>query len=117
MRHHKVTKTLDRNSASRLALLRGLATNFVLYEKVKTTTGKAKVLRPIIERLVTHARTNNLTSRRYLSKYLYTEGAVKKMLEVFGPRYQERAGGYTRIVKLAPRRGDGAAMAQIEFVK
>ncbi len=116
MRHRKKGKILDRKRESRQALLRGLATNFVLYEKIKTTEAKAKALRPVIEKYTTLAKKGDLAARRELKKYLYTEGAVKKMIEEIGPRYQERGGGYTRIIKLGPRQGDGAEVVQIEFV-
>lgn len=96
--------------------MRGLAQNLVLYEKIKTTEAKAKALRPYIERMITTAKKGDLTARRSLMKDLTTDGAVKKMLEVLGPRYKTRAGGYTRIVKIGPRQGDGAEIVQIEFV-
>lgn len=116
MRHRKNVKTLDRKTGPRKALLRSLATNLVLYEKIKTTEGKAKTLKPIIEKLITKAKKNDLNARRELIKYLYTENAVRKVLEVLIPKYKDRKGGYTRIIKLAPRLGDGAKMVQIEFV-
>lgn len=116
MRHQHKNKALDRKAASRKALLRGLVTNFVLYEKIKTTEAKAKVIKPKIERCITLAKKGDLNTRRLLKRYLYTEGSVKKMLEVIGPRYRERHGGYTRIIKIGPRKGDGAKIVQIELV-
>lgn len=116
MRHLKKGKTLDRKRGPRRALLRGLASNLVLYEKIKTTQARAKTLRPLVERLVTLSKNPSLAHRRLLLKTLYTEGAVKKCLEVLGPRYKERAGGYTRIIKLKQRQGDGAPIVLIEFV-
>jgi large subunit ribosomal protein L17 len=97
-------------------MLRNLASSILLYEKVKTTEAKAKYVRPFVERLITMAKNNNLTTRRRLLKVLLQKNAVKKALEVLGQRYQERAGGYTRIIKLGARQGDGAEMAQIELV-
>lgn len=117
MRHLKKKKTLDRPTAHRVWLIKNLATQLVLYEKIKTTEAKAKVLRPYIERLVTKGRVNTLATRRYLMKYLSIENAVKKMLEEIAPRYTTRPGGYTRIVKLPQRQGDAARMARIEFVE
>ncbi|MEK7139148.1 MAG: 50S ribosomal protein L17 [Patescibacteria group bacterium] len=116
MRHRHTIPTLDRNRDARQALLRGLATNLVLRDKIRTTTAKAKAVKPIVERLVTIAKTNNLTARRRLVAYLYTDGAVRKMLEVIGPRYTDRSGGYTRIIKTGPRKGDGGDTAILEFV-
>lgn len=116
MRHRKTVKTLDRKKGPRKALLRSLATSLVLFEKIKTTEAKAKTIKPIIEKLITKAKKNTLHTRRELLKYLYVENAVKKMLEDLGPRYLERKGGYTRIIKLTNRQGDAAKMVIIEFV-
>ena len=116
MRHRKKGKILDRKKQPRKALLRSLATNLILYEKIKTTEAKAKAVKPIVEKLVTKGKANDLHARRELIKYLYVENAVKKVLEDLSPRYKDRKGGYLRIVKLNPRQGDGAKMAQIEFV-
>ncbi|MBI5621478.1 50S ribosomal protein L17 [Candidatus Falkowbacteria bacterium] len=116
MRHLKNKKTLDRTTASRSALLRGMATNFVLYEKIKTTDAKAKVVRSIVERYITLAKKGDRRTSRELKKYFYTDGAVKKLMEDIAPRYKERHGGYTRMTKLGPRLGDHAAMVQLELV-
>ncbi len=116
MRHRKHKKTFDRKKAPREAMLRNLVTSVVLYERVRTTTAKAKAIRPLIERLVTLGRANTVPHRRYLLRALATKTAVDKVLEVLGPRYASRPGGYLRITKLGPRQGDGAQIAQIEFV-
>jgi len=116
MRHNRKGKTLGREKAPREALMRGLATSFIVYEKIKTTKAKAKFLRPIVEKLITLGKTDNLASRRKALAYLYTDGAVKKLFEVLGPKYKERKGGYSRIIKIAPRKNDGADMAVIELV-
>lgn len=116
MRHNKSTKILDRATDSRRALVRGLVTNVVLYDTVRTTPARARVVRSAVERLITLAKKNDLNTRRRLAAYLYTPSAVRKMVEVLGPRYQNRAGGYTRLVKLGTRKGDGAEQVQIEFV-
>lgn len=116
MRHRNTTKTLGRKAAPREALMKQLATSLVLHESIRTTLTKAKVLRPYVERLVTKGRVPSLHARRELMKILQTEGAVRKMLEVIGPRYTERPGGYTRIRKVGRRQGDGAEMADISFV-
>lgn len=116
MRHQKKGKTLDRKKQPRQALLRNLAVSLILYEKVKTTEAKAKAVKPLVEKLITKGKENTLANRRYLMKYLYVENAVKKVLEVLGPKYKERQGGYTRIVKLGRRQGDGAPVVQLELV-
>ena len=117
MRHRRTGKTLDRKSAPRRALLRNLATSVVLYEHINTTLTKAKAVRPLVERLITKGRTKSLATRRELMKVLMVETAVNKVLEELGPRYATRPGGYTRIIKLGTRKGDGAETAQIQLVK
>ncbi|NCP17230.1 50S ribosomal protein L17 [Candidatus Kuenenbacteria bacterium CG_4_9_14_3_um_filter_39_14] len=116
MRHQKVIPKLGRPRGHRRALLKNLANSLVLYEHIKTTEAKAKILKPKVERLVTRAKVANLHNRRELLKVLPTKNAVKKLFEVIGPKYKERKGGYLRIIKLEPRQGDGAKMAIIEFV-
>jgi len=116
MRHRKKGKILDRKKAPREALLRNLAASIVLYEKVKTTEAKAKAVKPFVERMITKGKEDTLASRRQLMKFFYTEHPVKKILEVLGPRYKTRKGGYTRIIKMGPRKNDGAKMVQIELV-
>ena len=116
MLHKSKGRKLGRKIGPRTALIKSLADSFVLYEKIKTTEGKAKELRPYIEKLVTLAGDNSLIVRRRLISRLKTKNAVNKMLEVYGPKYKDRKGGYTRIVKIGYRKGDGAQMAQIEFV-
>jgi len=117
MRHQKKGKKLGRTAAPRKALFRSLVTSFVIYEKIKTTQAKAKALRPIAEKMITLAKKDTLHNRRQALKELYVEDAVKKLFEVIGPRYKERNGGYTRIVKLMPRKNDGAEMAILELVE
>jgi len=116
MRHRKVTKTLDRKKAPRMAMLNNLATSLVLYEKIKTTEAKAKVLRPLVEKLITRGKVKSVHNKQILNKSLKDKKAVQKVLDVLGSRYKERKGGYTRIIKIGPRSGDGANMVQIELV-
>ena len=116
MRHRKKGKILDRKKAPREALLRNLTTSIIIYEKVKTTKAKAKTVKPLVEKIITLAKKNDLTARRKLLEILYHKKAADKALEVLGPRYQEKKGGYTRIINLGHRQGDGAEMVQIEFV-
>lgn len=117
MRHRKKSITLDRAKGPRTALLRGLATSIVLYENVNTTLAKAKAVKPLVERTISAGRVKTLDARRKLAKTLLVESAVNKVLEELGPRYAKRAGGYTRIIKLGRRKGDGAEIAQIQLVK
>ncbi len=116
MRHRKKKATLGREKAPREAMLRNLAESLILHGNIKTTQAKAKALRSVIEPLVTKARKNTLAARREILKTLYTEKAVKKLMEEVGPKYKDRQGGYTRITKLPPRKNDAALMARIEFV-
>jgi large subunit ribosomal protein L17 len=117
MRHRRVGKTLDRKTAPRRALLRNLATSLILHEHMNTTLAKAKAVKPLVEKMITKGKVKSLTARRELMKTILTEAAVVKILEELGPRYATRPGGYTRIVKLTTRKGDGAEMAQIQLVK
>lgn len=116
MRHQKNKVTLDRKTAGRRSLLANLAESLVLYEKIRTTKAKAKALVPVVSRLITKAKAQNLTARRELMKVLYTDNAIKKLMEVLGPKYKDRAGGYTRIVMLKNRKGDGAEEVIVELV-
>jgi len=115
MRHLKKGKKLKRKRDQRNALLRIMAGNLIIYERIKTTEAKAKALRPFVEKLITKGKAGDLHSIRYLARFL-EEKARKKALEL-AQRYKNRPGGYTRIIKLGPRKRDGARMAIIEFVK
>jgi len=116
MRHNKTGKKFGREAAPRKALMRALATNFMLHGRMKTTVTKAKAIRPVVEKLITMGRKNDLAARRHLIKYLQTEEAVNKVLSEISPKYMDRKGGYTRITKIGPRPGDGAEEAVIELV-
>jgi large subunit ribosomal protein L17 len=116
MRHRKTGKQLDRSSSVRAGLMRDLATSLLIFEHITTTQAKAKTLRPYAEKLITIAKRNDVQSRRALMQVLRHEKAINKALEVIGPRYRDRRGGYTRITTTAPRLGDGAQMAVIELV-
>ncbi len=117
MRHQKKKITLGRTKAPRKALMRSLADSLVLHEGIVTTKAKAKALRTYIEPLVTKARKNRPIDREMINKSLFTGKAVKKLIDEIAPRYKERAGGYTRIIKLGRRENDKAEQARIEFVK
>ncbi len=116
MRHRNTGKILDRKKAPRELMLRNLAASVLMYEKVKTTQAKAKTVRSLVERLITVSKEGNLSARRQLISTLPQPLAVKKAMDVLGARYKDRKGGYTRIVKLTNRQGDGAVMVQIELV-
>ena len=116
MRHRSKIKIFGREKQPRELMLRNLASSIILYEKVKTTEAKAKYVRTLVDHCITLAKKGDLAARRELLATLPQELAVKKLMEVLGARYKERAGGYTRIVKLGTRQGDGASMVQIELV-
>ncbi len=97
-------------------MLKNLASSVLIYEKVKTTEAKAKVVRSLVEKAITVAKKGDLNSRRKLVETLPQKMAIKKAMEVLGDRYKGRDGGYTRIVKLGTRPGDGAKVVQIELV-
>jgi len=117
MRHNRKGRTLGREKAPREAMLRNLAQSLILYENVNTTLAKAKEIRPYVERLITTAKTKSLVTRRRLHRVFTVDSAVNKMLEEIGPRYKDRAGGYTRIIKLGRRKGDNAEIAQIQLIR
>jgi len=116
MRHLVRGKKLGRNTAQRKALLRNLVTSFLDKERMRTTLSKAKAARPLAEKMITLAKRNTLHTRRQALSFLYKKNVVKKLFEDIGPRFTERPGGYTRIVKIGPRAGDGAEMAVLELV-
>lgn len=116
MRHHMKKFTLGREKAVRKALMRNLATSLVIYGSMRTTRAKAKALQTVIEPVVTKAKRGTQADRRLVKKVLFTESAIDKMMKEIAPRYQDRAGGYTRIIKLGVRPSDAAEMVQIEFV-
>lgn len=116
MRHRIKIKKLDRKKAPREMMLRNLASSILIYEKVKTTKAKAKVVKPMVEKLITLSKKGDLAARRRLIAVLPQKMAVMKIMDVIGARYKERPGGYTRIINLGVRQGDGAEMVQIELV-
>lgn len=115
MRHLKKSRKFHRESSQRKALLKSLATSLVLHGKIRTTEAKAKELRPVVERMVSRARHKEAHASRLLARTL-APSVVKKLMDDIAPKYKERQGGYTRIVKLGQRASDGSHMAQIEFV-
>ncbi len=116
MRKRKIGRRLSRKRDQRRALLRALASALILKEKIRTSEARAKEVLRFVEKQITLAKTGNLNSRRLLARN-FSKELVKKLVEVIGPRYKERKGGYTRIIKLGQRKSDGAKMAIIELVK
>jgi large subunit ribosomal protein L17 len=116
MRHKVKRYQLRRNTAHRQALLRNLVTSLLEKERIKTTLAKAKATRPIAEKMITLAKKDTLAARRKALAYLTKESTVQKLFSELGPRFKERPGGYTRIVKLGLRSGDGAQMAMLELL-
>lgn len=116
MRKRKKGRKFSRIRDQRKALLKTLAGSLILNEKIKTTEAKAKETSRFVERFITKAKKNSLHSRRLLARF-FPNNLVKKMVDEIGPRYKDRKGGYTRIIKLGPRKSDGAKMAIIELIK
>ncbi len=116
MRHRHGYRKLSRTSSHRKALLKNLAIALIMNEKIETTVAKAKTLRSYIEKLVTKARDADFNTHREVFAHLQDKEATKKLINEIAPKYKERNGGYTRIVRTRMRRGDAAPMAFIEFV-
>ena len=117
MRHLKKGKKFHRTSSRRRSFLRNLASDLIRKEKITTTEARAKAVRPIVERYITIAKQHSLASRRLLNSRLHNQKVVQKLHDDLGPRYQERKGGYLRILKLAKsRKRDGSRLAIVEFV-
>ncbi len=117
MRHKKAGRKLGRDSGHRKALYRNLVTDLLDYEKISTTEAKAKEVRGLTEKMITLGKKGGLHSRRQALSFIFDEKVAEKVFTELALRYAERPGGYTRIVKLGPRLGDGAAMVQLELVK
>ena len=116
MRHRKKGRQLSRTRSHRKATLRNLATSLFRHERIETTTAKAKELRPFAERLITLARRGDVHARRSAATKIQDREVLGKLFDEIAPRYIERPGGYTRVVKLGNRKGDAAEMSLIELV-
>jgi len=116
MRHGKAHRKLNRTAEHRRAMFANMAAALIKHEQIVTTLPKAKDLRPIVEKLVTLGKRGDLHARRQAVAQLRDVAMVKKLFDVLGPRYQERHGGYTRVLKAGFRYGDSAPVAVIEFV-
>jgi large subunit ribosomal protein L17 len=117
MRHGVKGRKLGRTSAHREALFRNQLQSLMAAERIKTTLPKAKELRPIAERVITHGKHGTVHARRWVLRWIPDRDLVRKVFDEIAPRFAERPGGYLRIVKLGPRKGDGAEMALLELVE
>jgi large subunit ribosomal protein L17 len=117
MRHRKVGRSLRRTSEQKLALMRNLASSLIESGAIETTEAKAKELRPFVEKLITKAKTGTLHARRLAVRHIHKRETADKLFREIGPRFAKRPGGYTRILKVGHRKGDGADMARIELVE
>jgi large subunit ribosomal protein L17 len=117
MRHQIAGRKLGRSSSHRKALFRNLVTDLLNHEKITSTEAKAKEIRGLAEKMITLGKKGGLTSRRQALAFILDEKIAAKVFDELAPRYAERPGGYTRIIKLGPRPGDGAPMARIELVE
>lgn len=109
-------RKLGRDTSARKALFRSMLTSFFAYERIETTEAKAKEISGLAEKMITLAKRGDLHARRQVLSNLYDEEVVKKLFDEIAPKYAERQGGYTRVLKLGPRRGDAAPMAILELV-
>src|SRR5579863_9674665 len=116
MRHKVDGYKLKRNVGARRALLRGLVTSVIDQERIITTVPKAKAARPLVDKMITLAKEDTLHSRRQAAAFLRTPASVKKLFDKLGTKFGQRNGGYSRIVRLGWRRGDGAEVAKIELL-
>jgi large subunit ribosomal protein L17 len=116
MKHNVSGYKLKRNVSARKALFRGLVTSIIEHERVVTTVTKAKAVRPLVDKMITLAKRDTLHTRRQAAAFLETPDALKKLFDKLGTRFGQRNGGYTRVVRLGWRKGDGAEQAIIELV-
>ena len=116
MRHGKAYRKLNRTAEHRRAMFANMAAALIKHEQITTTLPKAKELRPVVEKLVTLGKRGDLTARRQAVAEMRDLSMVRKLFEVLGPRYKDRQGGYTRVLKAGFRYGDSAPIAVIEFV-
>ena len=116
MRHQRAGRKLGRDSAHRKALYANLTASLIEHGRIKTTVAKAKEVRPVAEEMITLGRRGDVPARRQALKFLRSQDVVHKLFSDVGPRFSDRPGGYSRIVKLGPRQGDAAEMAYLELV-
>ena len=116
MRHRLSGRKLSRPTGHRMLMLRTMVTDFIRHESVRTTEAKAREVRRMAEKVITHGKKGTLHNRRQASALLTDESVARKVFDELGPRYESRPGGYTRMVKLGPRKGDAAPMAILELM-
>jgi large subunit ribosomal protein L17 len=116
MRHRNSGRKLSRNTSHRRALLRNLVTSFLEHGRLMTTLPKAKEIRPLAEKMITLGKRDDLHARRQVQAYLLKEAIAKQVFDTIAPRFADRPGGYSRIIKLGYRKGDGADLAIIELL-
>lgn len=116
MRHRKKGRKFTKSKDQRKALLRSLSSTLILKEKITTTEAKAKELKSFVEKFITRAKKDTVANRRLIAKD-FSDKVTRRLFKELGPRYKDRAGGYTRITKVNPRKSDGAKMAIIELIK
>jgi large subunit ribosomal protein L17 len=116
MRHRNAHRKLSRNTSHRRALLRNMVTDFLDHGRLMTTLPKAKEIRPLAEKMITLGKRDNLHARRQLQSFLLREAVAAKVFDTIAPRFADRNGGYSRIIKLGNRQGDGADLAIIELL-
>jgi len=116
MQHNRAGRKLRRTTAHRLAMFSNQLDSLMNHERIQTTLTKAKELRPLAERLITRAKTDTVVARRHVARWIPDRTTVKKVFETIAPRFVDRPGGYTRILRLGARRGDAAEAAILEFV-
>ena len=116
MRHKIAGRKLSRPTAHRMLMLRGMVTDLLRHESIQTTEPKAKEARRLAEKLITRGKKGTLHQRRMAAAFLTDDSIVKKLFDEIGPRFEDRPGGYTRILKIGLRKGDAAPMAMLELV-
>jgi large subunit ribosomal protein L17 len=116
MRHNVKGRKLGRTTEHRKAMFRNQICSLVLHGRIRTTLAKAKELRPIAEKMVTKSRKDDVAARRLVRRWISDRTILKKLFDEVTPRFLDRPGGYTRVIKLGPRQGDGAEMALLEWV-
>jgi len=116
MQHNRAGRKLRRTTSHRLAMFSNQLASLMTHERIETTLSKAKELRPLAERLVTRAKNDGVAARRHVARWIPDRTTVKKLFETIAPRFVDRPGGYTRILRLGARKGDAAEAAILEFV-
>ncbi len=117
MRHQKLSRTLGRQTGHRWSMMRNMATSLIKHKRIQTTDIRAKELSRFVDKLVTWAKQKDLAGKREVFRHIKDRDAAKELFDVIAPGFENRAGGYTRILKYGMRRGDGAPVSLIEFVE